>query len=207
MAGDPNPAPSTLLRRAISLDTSLSLRLHTLCLPIPRSLLKALEISGDGRFWFPIPIALLYFYYQPFSPLLLPLLLGSLLDLLLVGLIKTLVRRPRPVYNKGMTLVVSVDHWSFPSGHSSRVSFLAAFLYLHSSSPLFLEASKRVLVRCGGGGGGGEAGDLLVHAVTLWAAATSASRVLLGRHFLLDVLAGACLGVVEALLVYHFLKF
>lgn len=29
------------------------------------------------------------------------------------------------------------------------------------------------------------------------------SRVLLGRHFVFDVLAGACLGLLEALIVFH----
>ena len=50
------------------------------------------------------------------------LLLGFILDLILVGTTKGLFRRPRPVYNKegDFVLVVSVDKFSFPSGHSSR---------------------------------------------------------------------------------------
>lgn len=48
---------------------------------------------------------------------------------------------------------------------------------------------------------------LVVSVVSLWAVATSVSRVLLGRHFVCDVIAGACLGVVEALLVFHFLNY
>ncbi len=50
------------------------------------------------------------------------LLLGFVLDLIMVGTIKGLVRRGRPVYNKegDFVLVVSVDKFSFPSGHSSR---------------------------------------------------------------------------------------
>jgi len=50
------------------------------------------------------------------------LLLGFVLDLVMVGTIKGLVRRGRPVYNKegDFALVVSVDKFSFPSGHSSR---------------------------------------------------------------------------------------
>ncbi|KAK1326837.1 hypothetical protein QJS10_CPA01g02725 [Acorus calamus] len=188
------PSPPSILRRLIEKDISLSLRIHTLCQPVPRWLLKTLEISGDGRFWFPVPIALL------FSPLpsssaqarsiLIGLLIGSLLDLALVGSIKHLIRRPRPVYNKGMHLTFAVDHWSFPSGHSSRVFFIAAFLYLS-------------LVY-------GDGGDLrpssFLGMVFVWSAVTSVSRVLLGRHFALDVIAGAALGVFEGLVVYRFLK-
>jgi presqualene diphosphate phosphatase len=72
-----------------------------------------------------------------------------------------------------MYVAVAADHWSFPSSHSSRVFLVATFL-------------------TGAGG--------LPHreALFLWAAATSASRVLLGRHYVLDVVAGACLGVFEA---------
>lgn len=44
--------------------------------------------------------------------------------------------------------------------------------------------------------------DWLVKLLFLWSAATAASRVLLGRHFVLDVIAGSCLGVVEALFTF-----
>lgn len=43
--------------------------------------------------------------------------------------------------------------------------------------------------------------EYFVLMVGLWAAITSVSRVLLGRHFVLDVVAGALLGVLEGLLV------
>ncbi|XP_010258996.1 PREDICTED: probable lipid phosphate phosphatase beta isoform X1 [Nelumbo nucifera] len=128
------PKPPSLRHRLTHLDTTLSLHIHTICQPFPRPLLKALEISGDGLFWIPIPIAL---FFTPLASksvhvrfLLVGLFIGFLFDLILVGLIKYLVRRPRPVYNTGIHLTFSVDHWSFPSGHSSRVCFIAAFLYL-----------------------------------------------------------------------------
>ncbi|KAJ4963591.1 hypothetical protein NE237_023530 [Protea cynaroides] len=57
------------------------------------------------------------------------LFLGSLLDLVLIGVIKYLVRQPRQVYNKGMHLTVSIDHWYFPRGHSSG-GLLHRFLFV-----------------------------------------------------------------------------
>ena len=51
----------------------------------------------------------------------------------------------------------------------------------------------------------GELAELLVWIVSTWSVATSTSRVLLGRHFVLDVIAGAFLGILEALLVLNFL--
>lgn len=41
--------------------------------------------------------------------------------------------------------------------------------------------------------------------IMMWSIATSTSRILLGRHFMLDVLAGAILGVLEAIIVYNLL--
>ncbi|KAJ0962035.1 hypothetical protein J5N97_029863 [Dioscorea zingiberensis] len=125
-------ARGPLLRRVVDIDTVLSLRIHSFFLFVPRSILKVLEVSGDGRLWLPLLFSLLPL--TPSSPLAFALLLGSLLDLLLIGLLKHLVRRPRPIYNKGMSLAFAVDQWSFPSGHSSRVFFLASFLSLSSAS-------------------------------------------------------------------------
>lgn len=177
----PAPAPSrpTLLGGVRGFDAAVSLRLHALFLPVPRLLLKALEVAGDGRIWLPVPISLLLLSASPAnasgaaSPLLAGLVAGLVLDLILVGLVKVFVRRPRPAYNaKDMYVAVSADHWSFPSGHSSRAFLVASFLAAGGFCPR--------------------------EALFLWAAATSASRVLLGRHYVLDVVAGACLGVFEA---------
>ncbi|KAM0833850.1 hypothetical protein ACQ4PT_064009 [Festuca glaucescens] len=168
-------AKSTLLGGVGDLDAAVSLRLHALFLPVPRLLLKALEVAGDGRIWLPVPISLLLISTttsSAVSPLLVGLVLGLVLDIAFVGLAKLIFRRPRPAYNAAdMYVVVAVDHWSFPSGHSSRAFLVAAFL---AESGLPREA------------------------LYLWAAATSASRVLLGRHYVLDVVAGAWLGVLEA---------
>ena len=144
---------------------------------LPRSALLALELSADFRLFFPAALAVLALWK---SPIVVSLILGLFLDLAAVGLVKILFRRGRPHYNRGMSAAVAVDHFSFPSGHSSRVFFVAALLHLSKVS--------------------GSA------AVWGWAAATSASRVLLGRHFAGDVIVGACLGVVEGVVAYRFLN-
>ena len=50
------------------------------------------------------------------------LALGLVLDIALVGAIKGMARRARPVYNHAgdFVVVVAVDQYSFPSGHASR---------------------------------------------------------------------------------------
>ncbi|PIA50159.1 hypothetical protein AQUCO_01300714v1 [Aquilegia coerulea] len=195
---------SRFINNLINLDTTWSLNIHQICQPIPRSFLKFLEISGDGRFWFPIPISLfisLSSKSDHLRSLLIGLLIGSLLDLLFVGLIKFTVKRPRPVYNKGMHITVAVDHWSFPSGHSSRVCFIASFLYLS------LDSIVTSWMQLGLNDSEGNMVNYFVYLVCLWSMLTSMSRVLLGRHFVFDVIAGACLGVLNAQLVYRVLLF
>ncbi|XP_010258999.1 PREDICTED: probable lipid phosphate phosphatase beta isoform X2 [Nelumbo nucifera] len=173
------PKPPSLRHRLTHLDTTLSLHIHTICQPFPRPLLKALEISGDGLFWIPIPIAL---FFTPLASksvhvrfLLVGLFIGFLFDLILVGLIKYLVRRPRPVYNTGIHLTFSVDHWSFPSGHSSRVCFIAAFLYLS------METVYQAVVQLKSS----------------------------GNRFFSETIDpdGACVGVFEAFVVYYVMNF
>ncbi|VFQ70753.1 unnamed protein product [Cuscuta campestris] len=191
------PPPSQLLRRLIDFDTELSLRLYTLAHPIlPYSLLKSLEISGDGRLFFPVVISLLLTTTAA-TAFLINLLLAAVLDLALIGLLKHLIRRPRPVYNQNMFLSFSVDHWSFPSGHSSRVFFIATMFYL---SP---DLVQRSLIEAGYGSYLGQ----FVHIVGAWAVITSGSRVLLGRHFVLDVVAGACLGVLEGIFSFQIFNY
>lgn len=195
-----SPHPS-LLRRLINLDAAVSHRLYTFFNPVlPFYLLKSLEISGDGRLFFPITLSILFINTTttPATILLLNLLIGSILDLLLIGLIKHLIQRPRPLYNKNMFLSFAVDHWSFPSGHSSRVSFIATFCAFYSDqiADFWLVKLSNLDAHCW-------IVEYFALMVWLWAAITSISRVLLGRHFVLDVVAGALLGFFEGLLVFR----
>ncbi|KAM5572845.1 putative lipid phosphate phosphatase beta [Rosa sericea] len=220
------PPPPPLLRRLVAIDTKLSQKIHILAKPfLPHFLLLLLELSADFRLFFPVALSLLLAPLlspgpnpnpnpnsspiQLLRPFLSPLLLGLLLDLALIGLIKFTVRRARPVYNKNMNVAVSVDHFSFPSGHASRVCFVAALFYLsaaaladallhlRSTSPAFERWIVADQVK---------AVSVLVSVVWAWAAATSISRILLGRHFVSDVFAGACLGVLEGVVAFHFLR-
>ncbi|XP_050229684.1 probable lipid phosphate phosphatase beta [Mercurialis annua] len=198
--------PPFLLRHIIKSDQKISLLLHTLFHSyLPSSLLLFLELSADFRFSFPISLAL------SFSPTLLsflsPLLFGLLLDLALVGLIKVTFRRSRPPYNPKMSPAVSADNYSFPSGHASRVFFIASLVSL--SKPQILTALLELNKTRGWLDGYDENKvlEIAVFVVCVWALITAVSRVLLGRHFLLDVLFGACLGVFEGIIAFRFLRF
>uniref|UniRef100_A0A0D6R535 Phosphatidic acid phosphatase type 2/haloperoxidase domain-containing protein n=1 Tax=Araucaria cunninghamii TaxID=56994 RepID=A0A0D6R535_ARACU len=198
--GMSSEAPTSMLNCIIDLDKRCSMYIYNknmgTPMGMPRAVLKTLENSGDGRLWIPGTIALwLALALPPLSKprwVVFNLFIGLLFDLTVIGFLKFLIRRPRPVYNHGMHLVVSMDHWSFPSGHASRAFFVASFLCL-----CFLENTLWVETL----------GVRVFILVATWSIVTSASRVLLGRHFVLDVVAGAGLGVVEGIVVYNLLSF
>lgn len=79
-------------------------------------------------------------------------------------------------------MTISVDLFSFPSGHTTRAIMVAYFSVVHYS--------------------GGPLVDLLV---LLWGVAVSLSRILLGRHHVLDVSVGAVIGVLQYRLLANYL--
>lgn len=102
-----------------------------------------------------------------------------MLDIVLVTTVKAVVRRPRPAYNRmDMFITVSVDRYSFPSGHATRAAMCGRFLLAH----LVLAAPLRVLV-------------------LLWTGLVGLSRVLLGRHNVTDVMFGFWMGYCQYNLV------
>lgn len=105
------------------------------------------------------------------------------LDLVVSGTLKAIVRRPRPSTNSSsdMFFVVSVDHFSFPSGHTTRATMLAVLALIRL--PLSV---------------------LTQYLSIVWAFCIAASRVMLGRHHLSDVFFGAIIGYVQALAVQHY---
>ncbi|KAL2962301.1 hypothetical protein AAZX31_17G134500 [Glycine max] len=206
----PPPAAPPLLRRIHNLDHTISLYIHNLTRPIaPRPLLRFLELLADFRFFFPVSLAL--YLAAPSSSTLRSHLLCSLLDLLFVALLKFLVRRSRPSYanHSQYNAVVSVDNFSFPSGHSSRVCFVASVFSLSRNSLLADLSRPRVaiLVRRWFARDDALAVDLLLAAAWAWAVITVISRVALGRHYVIDVFFGACFGVLEAMFTFRVLEF
>ena len=88
--------------------------------------------------------------------------------------VKAVVRRQRPSHNEeDMFLTLSVDNYSFPSGHSSRAAMVAGLFAAFLVSEVWLP-----LIYC-------------------WAFCLTASRVILGRHHLSDVLSGVLIGLLE----------
>ncbi|XP_077308764.1 polyisoprenoid diphosphate/phosphate phosphohydrolase PLPP6 [Lithobates pipiens] len=148
-----------------------------------RPLMKLVEISGHGIPWICCTI---YCLYKSDSSagreVILNLLFALLLDIILVGVVKGIVKRRRPTQNRmDMFATFSVDKYSFPSGHATRAAMVSRFMLNH----LVLAVPVRILVM-------------------LWAIVISLSRVMLGRHNVTDVLFGFFMGYMQYSLVEYF---
>merc|ERR1711990_336133 len=142
-----------------------------------RGHLKNLEISCHGLPWLFLSVAGLYTSAAAFF---LNLLLALILDIVVVAILKAFTRRRRPAYNVDdqFATVKMVDKFSFPSGHATRAVMIGTILcFVHPINILL-----RLLV-------------------ITWSISVSVSRVVLGRHHILDVAAGAVIGVLQALLM------
>ncbi|CDF35937.1 unnamed protein product [Chondrus crispus] len=163
---------------------------------VTRIPLLALEVSGHGVPWLAIPI-LLFLCKTHLSAtsaaLMLNFLALTVLDLLVILILKPLFRRSRPVYNTGIGHVTlhAVDQFSFPSGHSTRGGFLSSFVcysqYYYSAGLVSWAVSP-----------------IFTAFAIVWGLAICMSRVALGRHHILDVVAGCMLGLSYVYAWQHF---
>lgn len=94
-----------------------------------------------------------------------------------MAVIKAATRRRRPTVNDDI-FSIGPDKFSFPSGHASRsFMILTFFTVLDPVSYLFWPP------------------------MFAWATSVTLSRLLMYRHHILDITAGALLGIFEALIV------
>lgn len=160
---------------ASALDRRISQRLR---IPDRRRGLRlaALAIAhlGDSPLWVVILLAL---YVWGGASLRAPVIRAAAAVLtagVVGGLIKRVVRRPRPDgYAPGL-YSRSLDHYSFPSGHAARVAAVAV--------------------------AAGAAYPDVAAAAALLALGVAAARVALGVHYVGDAMAGLALGAIVAFL-------
>ena len=97
-------------------------------------------------------------------------------------IVKGLARRRRPVHNKmDMFMTVSVDKFSFPSGHMTRAATVTYFFIVHFLS-----------------------GPVLRTMMVLWAVCVGMSRIMLGRHHVSDVVIGGIIGILQYRVIEYF---
>jgi len=148
-----------------------------------RTYMKVLELSCHGIPWFACTFIAIYLLRSAASrEIQINLLFGLVYDVMIVAFVKALVRRNRPPQNRNddiLTVTYGPDKFSFPSGHATRSVFIALF-FTHWAYP-----EMSIIFRL---------------PILAWAGMVCASRVLMRRHYLLDVLAGIAIGHLEYLL-------
>lgn len=142
-------------------------------------------LLSSGVAWIPLYLGLVWLLYQKYGKafykhVLVLLIVFLLTDQTSSGLIKPLVERLRPCHEPAMNDHVQLltkcgGKFSFPSGHATNTMGLAIGIYL-----LY----------------GVSAGIWLI----LWAVLVGYSRIYLGVHYPLDVVAGFALGYLIAML-------
>eukprot|EP00128_Syssomonas_multiformis_P009969 Colp12_sorted_trinity150504_noHs@16816 len=169
----------------VRFDKALTRALYLGSNPIVRLICLFLEYSGHGVPWL-IGIVSSFIYTRKSGEmqLLANLFVANIFDLLVIVVLKTLFKRARPAHNSGdMLATVSVDNYSFPSGHTTRSVMIATGFYVLFADQYGLEYTYSILG---------------------WAVAVAISRVLLGRHHVFDVLAGVVVGVCEFFVVHKY---
>ena len=158
----------------IEFDQRVSYRIykyfHTSSTSVFLSFFQLFSISGDGLLWFPLPILLLLLpLHKSLQNLILHLLLGSVLCAIVELVLKQFIQRQRPSYDHTKPRFIAAEHYSCPSGHCIRAAYIYLFLCSNLSkkwhSPLYI-----------------------------WYVSTCFSRIVVGRHYVLDCIFGVVLG-------------
>ena len=120
-----------------------------------------------------------------------------MLDLVFIGLLKVITKRPRPKLNKTHDMALGTntgpDKYSFPSGHSSRAILMANLI----TSLVLSDAYSNYF--------NGYSKAIFVIFINLFSYMTCLSRLLLVRHHFTDVLAGILVGYFTYFICFIFL--
>jgi undecaprenyl-diphosphatase len=126
---------------------------------------------GDGWLWYALALIVLFFGGEKRYVAFGAGLTASLAGILIFRQLKLVSKRPRPyqVEPHCWSMITTRDRFSFPSGHS-----MTAFSIFVSVGHFYPELQLLLL---------------------LLAISIAASRIILGMHYLTDVVAGAAIGL------------
>lgn len=138
----------------------------------------SLSTSGNGPLYLYLAVVFLIFDSKGES-LLYSMLAGFIVELPLYLLLKNMIRRPRPCHAlvDGWASFEPADKFSLPSGHTAAAFVMATSVYFIYPALFYIALT--------------------------WAFAIGISRVVLGVHYPMDIVAGALLGVMSVLLGQH----
>lgn len=170
---------TSLFQKILELDETISHSLRIAEKPgMYRNIAMVLAHSGDSWFWAAGLIALWYFGNPIWKAWAVYELAFICLLVVIIMSLKFTIRRKRPAGEWG-AIYRNTDPHSFPSGHAAR-AFLIAFLGL-IMGPIWLAII-----------------------LLIWAPLVTLSRVLMGVHYVSDVIVGAIIGIVFAYIGWGF---
>ncbi|MDD5058442.1 MAG: phosphatase PAP2 family protein [Sideroxydans sp.] len=145
-----------------------------------RNVFRVVSRLGDGAFWYALMAALLLQYQSAAMHAVLHMLAAGLVGTLIYKFIKGKTLRPRPfnVYPDIICAGRVLDQFSFPSGHTLHAVSFSIIAVAYFPALFWLVAPFAFLV--------------------------ALSRPILGLHYPSDVLAGAGLGAVIAVVSLGF---
>ena len=158
--------------RWLQWDRKLSARLRPLAGGGGRRIFAVLAHSADTTVLFPAAGLIWLFGRGEWKSGTWRVGLALLIGTFVTGLLKLGFRRRRPDGHWG-AFDRLVDPHSFPSGHANRAAILAVLAAIHGT-------------------------PVLGAADTLWALAVGLARIILGMHYVSDVLAGFAVGAAVA---------
>ncbi|MCX6565727.1 MAG: phosphatase PAP2 family protein [Candidatus Aminicenantes bacterium] len=158
--------------RWIQRDAEGSARLRKLGEGRGRWIFAVLAHMADTAILFPAAGLIWLFGREPWKSRVWTIGLALVIGTFLTGLLKLAFKRRRPDGRWG-AFDRLVDPHSFPSGHANRVAILAVLAIIHGT-------------------------PVVGAAVVLWALAVGVSRIILGMHYVSDVVAGILTGVAVA---------
>jgi undecaprenyl-diphosphatase len=166
-----------VLNRIQALDSALCVTVsHTSQYRLIRDWFRIISRLGDGVFWYILMLAILIVQQTDGVKPVLHMLAAGLTGTLIYKWLKHKTHRPRPyqVHQDVWLVGKPLDHFSFPSGHTLHaVAFgLVALFYF----------------------------PVLAIVLIPFIVMVAMSRVILGLHYPSDVLAGAAIGYVIALI-------
>lgn len=163
---------SAVVQKMVRADLAVSVLVNRAChRTYIRRFFAAVSRLGDGVLWYVIMALLPLLYGVAGLATTVHMLLSGVVALAIYKLIKQHTERARPfaVTSKILRGTAPLDEYSFPSGHT-------------------LHAVVFTLTAC-------SAHPELALALVPFALCVAASRIVLGLHFLTDVIAGAAIGV------------
>jgi len=134
------------------------------------NLMRLASRLGDGLFWYALMLALITGHGLAALPVVLHMIVAGLLGTLTYKWLKSATERPRPyqVCPTICCLTAPLDRFSFPSGHTLHAVVFSVVATAHYPALGWLVWPFTLLV--------------------------ALSRLVLGLHYVSDVLAGALLG-------------